>query len=45
MGRLEEAMKCYLTAVKIKPTFADAYANLAAAYKVTFFLKFLHRNL
>jgi protein O-GlcNAc transferase len=33
MTKLEEAIKCYSTAIQIKPHFADAYANLAATYK------------
>ena len=34
LGRLDEAIRCYTTAIKLRPTFADAYSNLASAYKV-----------
>lgn len=33
LGRVEEAIKCYETAIRIQPMFADAYSNLAASYK------------
>lgn len=33
LGQLDNAIKCYTTAIKIRPGFADAYSNLASAYK------------
>ena len=31
---MDDAIKCYTTAIRIRPSFADAYSNLAGAYKV-----------
>ena len=33
LGRSEDAVKCYQTAIRILPNFADAYSNLAATMK------------
>ena len=33
LGRCEDAIKCYQTAIRILPHFADAYSNLAATMK------------
>ena len=33
LGRLDDAVKCYMTAIQLQPSYADAYANLGSAYK------------
>jgi protein O-GlcNAc transferase len=32
LGNLKEAVDYYITAIKLKPRFCDAYNNLASAY-------------
>ena len=29
----KDAIKCFTTSIRLKPDFADAYANLAGAYR------------
>lgn len=40
IGRVNEAVQDYMRAIAIRPTMAEAHANLASAYKDRYVVKF-----
>ena len=41
IGRVNEAIQDYLRAITIRPSMAEAHANLASAYKDRYIFRFL----
>lgn len=40
IGRVSEAIQDYIRAIAVRPTMAEAHANLASAYKDRYELRF-----